>query len=353
MQFERIKKLQKIIDIPYYTDFSPELIYLCGYTGTFGGVLVLKDDFYFFTDSRYFFQYKEKFDKHIIMVKSSLLEGLKSVVAEKNVKKLQINSEETRYSVFLELENELKNTEIIPGKSNVNKLRVLKEKDEIEKIKSAIRIAQDTFLYILTFLKPGISEWDIAVELRHTLKLKGAEDNAFDPIVLFGERSAYPHGKPSKDVKLKSGHVVLIDMGARYANYNSDMTRTFCFGKIPDDFEKVYNIVLSAQQKAFDTIKPGVDVKTTDKAARDYIASHGYGEYFGHGLGHGIGIQVHEKPRISYAAKGTLEIGMVFSNEPGIYLPGKFGIRIEDMVVLRSRGSEWLTDLPKQKVLCV
>ncbi len=353
MRFDRIKKLQKKLNLPYFTDDSSELIYLCGYKGSFGALLVLEHDFVFFTDSRYYGEYKDIFGKNIYQVKNSLINGLKEFVKKEKIKELKINAKRVTYDTYLNIKKELPDTELITDNETVMSMRVLKDRTEIQKIKKAITIAEDAFLYIIKFLKPGISERDAAVELEYVLKLKGALDTAFKPIILFGERSAFPHGVPSHEVKLQHGHVVLIDMGANFENYNSDMTRTFCFGKIPQGFKEIYKIVLEAQLRAFNAIKPGVDVNHVDKAARDYISQNKLGEYFQHGLGHGIGIEVHEQPRISYLSKGKLKTGMVFSNEPGVYLPGKFGIRIEDMVVLRSESPQWLTDLPKQKIICI
>lgn len=353
MNFERIKKLQNKINSPYFTMDSAELVYLCGYTGSYAGLLILRHDFYFFTDSRYFSEYEKIFNDKIILIKRSIFEGLQKVYEKLKFDKILINAKKITYENYMEIKKRLPDLEINVDNASVDSLRSIKTKQEVMSIKKAIKIAEDAFIYILTFLKEGVSEKDVVVELEHTLRLKGADNPAFPSIVLFGERGACPHGKPSNEVKLKNGDVVLIDMGANVDNYNSDMTRTFCFGKIPDDFKKVYNIVLDAQKKAFDVIYNGISAVKVDEAARNYIAENSYGECFGHGLGHGIGVEVHEAPRLSPFSKDNLETGMVFSNEPGVYIPGKFGIRIEDLIVLRNKGPEWLTGLAKQKVICV
>lgn len=353
MNEERLRKLQEKITIPYFTTDSSELKYLVGYTGTFGGLYVDKNKFYFLTDSRYALQYKDVFKNNLITVKSSIIQGLFKILKKEKCNEICINSEKTTYKFIIELKKVIPNVKIKAADSLVSSIRTLKTKDEILLIKQAIKIAEDAFLYILSFLKEGISEKQTAIELEHAIKLKGGDDIAFPLIVLFGPRTAYPHGTPEHNVKLKYGDPVLIDMGVKYKNYNSDLTRTLCFGNIPEDFKDIYKIVLEAQKRAFEKIKHGINVNVIDSAARSYIADQGYGDFFGHGTGHGIGIDVHEAPRISFNCKEIIKIGMVFSDEPGIYIPGKFGIRIEDLAVCRQKGGEWLTTLPKDEIICL
>lgn len=353
MNHKRIEELRKKIEYPYFTYNLAELKYLTGFTGSSAGLLVTHDDFVFITDSRYELKYKNIFGDNFLKVDKNLLKTLIDLLNNRNLKNICVNSTKFLLSDYQKIKSEINNINIHNADIVLDELRSIKNKDEIIALKKAIHVAEDAFLYILSFLKEGISEKDAAVELDHALKLKGADCAAFPLIVLFGEKTAYPHGEPEHNVKLKNGQVVLIDMGANCENYVSDLTRTFCFGYIPSDFKDVYYTVLDAQKKAFEGIKPGVKASDIDFLARDYINQKKYNDYFGHGLGHGIGMEVHEKPIINPYSETIIETGMVFSNEPGIYIPGKFGIRIEDMVVCRKNSAEWLTDLPKEKIICL
>lgn len=353
MKNDRIERLQKTLKNPYFTSDTAELKYLAGYNGSSGGLLVTPEYFFFMTDSRYALQYENIFGKNFVLVQSTIIHTLCDILKKEKILEICVNPLKTTLDFAETIQQKINGLKIIHDKNSVTDMRLLKTREEIEFIKEAIKITEDGFLYILSVLKEGISEKDVAVELEYSLKRKGADNIAFPLIILFGERSAYPHGVPSPEVKLKKCDVVLIDMGVVYKNYHSDLTRTLCFGKIPSDFSEVYSVVLEAQQRGFEAIKPDVKGKQIDRAARDFISQKGYGDYFGHGLGHGVGLEIHEAPRINPETQDTIRAGMVFSNEPGIYLPGKFGIRIEDMVVCRKNHAEWLTGLPKDEILCI
>ena len=200
----------------------------------------------------------------------------------------------------------------------------------------------DALRYIREFLSCGRSELEIAAELERFIRYHGAQSASFDIIVASGINSSYPHHLTSPK-KLKSGESLVIDMGVNYRGYKSDLTRVFFLGKITLLVRRIYDIVRNAQQKAIARIKPGSSIREVDEAARSYIAQKGYGRYFGHNLGHGIGLEVHEAPKISSRQEGRLKEGMVFTIEPGIYLPGKFGIRIEDLVLVTKKGCEVLS----------
>jgi len=200
--------------------------------------------------------------------------------------------------------------------------------------------------HILGFIKLGMREVDIAEEIEYTVKRKGASNISFDTIAISGEKTSLPHGAPSQDL-LKKG-IVLMDFGCISSGYSSDMTRTIFLGKATAKQKKIYNIVLEAQQTAIKSIRPGMKASYVDKAARDYITDKGYGEYFGHSTGHGVGLDIHELPNISSKSDEVLQPGMVFTVEPGIYIPEWGGIRIEDMVQVTDNGCRIITKSSKE-----
>ena len=218
--------------------------------------------------------------------------------------------------------------------------------DEIKKIKEAQRLADEAFAYIVDYVKPGVTEKEIAVKLEQKLLELGSEGRAFDFIVVSGERTAIPHGKPTER-EIKDGDFVTIDFGAKVDGYSSDMTRTLAIGKIDDEKREVYNIVLNAQKKAIDNIKPGITGGKIDEIAREHITEYGYGKFFTHSLGHGVGLDIHELPRLFKGSNDVLQVGSIVTVEPGIYMPGKFGIRIEDMILITENKIENLTGFTK------
>jgi len=240
------------------------------------------------------------------------------------------------------------NVELKSTTGLVKKIRMIKDEAEIDKIREAVRITDVAFNHIRDYIKVGSIERDIALELEFFMKKEGASKNAFDFIVASGKRSALPHGVASTK-QLEEGDFLTMDFGTVYQGYHSDMTRTVVVGKQPDKKqEEIYQTVLKAQQKATEVVKAGVKGSEVDKVARDIITKAGYGDYFGHGLGHSLGLEIHENPRLSPRDDTKLESGMVVTVEPGIYLPDWSGVRIEDTVVVREDGCEVLTSSPKE-----
>lgn len=231
-------------------------------------------------------------------------------------------------------------------------LRWRKSPDEIEAIRGASLLAEEVLAELLLTLGEGDSEQEIAARFEYEFKRRGASGASFDTIVLFGERSSLPHGEPG-DRTLDHGDVVLLDLGCRRDGYCSDLTRTCAFGTMPGTwFTEIYDVTRAAQEAALAAIRPGVPCREVDAVARNMIAAAGFGDWFGHGLGHGVGIEVHEAPRLNAESQAVLEAGMVITVEPGIYLPGQGGVRIEDLVVVTEHGCEVLTATPKElKVL--
>ncbi len=230
--------------------------------------------------------------------------------------------------------------------------RQVKSPEEREKLRASSQLAEAALESVLPLLVEGYTEAEFVAQLEFEFKKRGAQGASFDPIALFGSRSSLPHGMPGKK-GLERGDIVLLDLGCILESYCSDLTRTFVFGTIPGTwFEEIYHVTLTAQLAALDAVKPGVTCRDVDAVARDIIADAGYGKYFGHGLGHGVGLEIHEAPRLNQHSDTILEPGMAVTVEPGIYLPGKGGVRIEDLVLVTDSGCEILTQLPKElKVL--
>ena len=220
--------------------------------------------------------------------------------------------------------------------------RKVKADAEIFKIKKAQEITDAAFEHILGFINENRTELEVAAELEYFMRSKGASGMAFDTIAVSGKKSSMPHGVPG-DVKLTKNSFFTMDYGAKYAGYCSDMTRTVVLGKADDEMKKIYGIVLDAQNAVIDTLKAGVSGFDADKAARDVIENAGYGKYFGHSLGHSLGLEIHEEPRCSQKSKDILVPGHIVTDEPGIYLPGKYGVRIENMLLVTEKGCENLT----------
>ncbi len=239
----------------------------------------------------------------------------------------------------------------IPTSGLVEGLRAIKEPGEIDTLRRAVWVAERAFESLTARLRPQWTELEMAHELEATMRHLGATGCGFDPIVAVGPHAALPHATP-RARSISESPVLLIDWGAMFEGYTSDLTRTLHIGPAKGRFAEVYPVVLAAQQAAIAAIRPGVELRTVDAAARQVITDAGWGDYFGHGLGHGIGRQVHEHPRMSAISEGTLAAGMVVTVEPGIYLPGELGIRLEDDVLVTESGQEVLSSLPKGLEAC-
>jgi len=262
----------------------------------------------------------------------------------------RIGIEETMsYVQFLKWREALEPRESAATHRLIEDVREVKDIDEIARIAQAQAIADEAFAHLLEYIKLGMTERQIAFELEFTLRRLGAEALAFPPIVAAGTNGSMAHAKPS-DYVLQKGDLVTLDFGAQYGGYKSDMTRTICIGKANDLQKRVYATVLEAQIAALDAIKAGKTYAEVDAAARDIINAAGYEEEFGHGTGHGVGLNIHELPNLSPNSEGVLKVGSVTTTEPGIYIPGELGVRIEDMVVVTKNGSHNLTASPKELI---
>ena len=334
MVLERIKKVQFLIKEAkldgLIVDDPIDLFYLTGLKLSLGRLLVTVDGATLFVDGRYL----ESAGK-----KSSCEVRLLSTFESKG--KIGFDALTTTYKSALELRKNI--SELEPLEGVVRKIREVKEREEIELLRAAAALGSEGYDQVLEWLEEGVCEDEIAIELEIFWLRNGGEKVSFEPIIAFGENSSQPHYRAGKR-KLKRGDTVLIDIGVMREGYASDMTRVVFFGPPKSEMKEIYNVVREAHQCAMAECRPGVSMSHVDKMAREVIVSRGYGAYFPHGLGHGVGLEVHEWP--SFKSEAILEEGMVFTIEPGIYLPGVGGVRLEDTVVITASGVESLTNRP-------
>jgi Xaa-Pro aminopeptidase len=324
--------------------------YISGFTGSTGYVIVTAKDAFFVTDFRYRQQAQQQcqgFD--VIIHGSSLIDQLKESILGTGIKNIAVEEAYMTLAFYENLKASLEGVELVHLKGIMDELRLYKDEGEIENIAKAAAIADAAFEHILSFIKPGVREIDIAVELEHFCKQQGATAMSFDSIVASGKRSSLPHGVFTDKV-INNGEFLTLDFGCVYNGYCSDMTRTVFVGKADEKQKEIYNTVLKAQQSALEAIKPGLLGKEVDKIARDIITAAGYGENFGHGLGHGVGLAVHEEPRLSPLGERMLEANMVVTDEPGIYIAEYGGVRIEDLVLVTEQGNRVFSKSPKHLI---
>lgn len=324
--------------------------YLTGFTGSAGYLFVTPKSEILLSDSRYTSQLATQCPDLEIDIRdssSTILDSVRRVAQAAKFKSILFESDSLTKSAYDEISSQLTGIELRSSTRIVENLRAIKDKSEIAAIRKSIRVNERAFEVIRSQLLPDQTERQIAHNLEHQMRAFGAKGCAFDPIVGVGPRAALPHGFPTQ-TKIGESPFVLIDWGAEVEQYLSDLTRMLITGKVSAKFRKVYNVVLKAQTAAIRKIRPGVSAKTVDAAARKVIESAGFGNYFGHGLGHSFGLEIHEHPFLSPIHDVRLEAGMVITVEPGIYLPDFCGVRIEDDVLVTPDGHEVLSKLPKQ-----
>lgn len=314
--------------------------YLTNFTGSNAILYVTKRDGFFITDFRYIEQAKKEISEGLEIIEES---EPKKVLCNLVGRGDRVGFEPDRLSVerFKTLKRWL-NCEFIPKKGIISSMREVKDEEEIAKIKEAVKIANSSFERIRSLLREGVSELEIAANLEYGMRMEGSEGMGFPSIVASGERSSLPHGRATKK-RLKMGETVIIDWGAVYCGYHSDLTRTVFIGEVDSEIEKAYKTVLEALEYGLSLIRPGIEVRELDEKVRGLIRERGLGPYFGHNLGHGVGLDIHEEPEISSKNRCKLVSGMVFTIEPGIYLPGKGGVRVEEMVLVKDDGHEILS----------
>lgn len=321
--------------------------YVTNFTGNESILLITPGRDYVFTDFRYAEQAQQDVPwAKIVVKKVSLMKTICGRLKRLNVKKLYVESSHLTFGQYLEIKECIERIKLVPSKGIIEYYRKRKTQEEIEKIEKAIIVAEKAYLGITKRIRTGVSEKYLSDILEFEIRKQGGQRSSFETICAAGSRASQPHARAT-DRKIQEKEAVLIDWGATFQSYNSDLTRVVFKDRISRKFEKIYQIVLDAQRFAVERVKPGIMAKEVDYAARSYIESKGYGECFGHGLGHGVGLEVHEYPVINKRSKEMLEAGMVFTVEPGIYIPGWGGIRIEDMVLVTQDGCDVLSHLPK------
>lgn len=322
--------------------------YLTGYTGSNGLALIGPRTRIFVTDFRYVEQAAVEVDKSYERVRAGndLAAELPELLPEGQIR-LGFESAHTSVERHGKLRELLADrVELVPVTELVEELRRTKDEHEIKLMAQATRIADDAFEALIERGIKGRTERELALSLEHDMRLRGAESPSFRSIVAAGPHGALPHAEP-RDVAVQDGQLVVIDWGAVYEGYSSDCTRTVAVGEVGAQAREAYELVLSAQLEGLDAVKAGGHGREIDRVVRDVIEAAGHGEHFGHGLGHGVGLEIHEAPTLSARSNDTLAPGYVVTVEPGVYLPGEFGIRIEDLVVVEEAGIRILTSLPK------
>jgi Xaa-Pro aminopeptidase len=321
--------------------------YLSGFTGSSGFVLVTGDDCYLLTDFRYMTQAAEQADGLTVVEHGpKFIDTVRELLPSGGNVRIGFEQDHVTFSAYTAYAEALKPAELVPVSKAVEDLRMIKDAEELAVMGRAADLADDTFRHILNVLKPGMTERDVDLEMEFYMRTHGATCSSFDTIVASGERSAMPHGVASSRV-IQGNEFVTFDFGALLDGYCSDLTRTVALGTPNPKLKEIYDIVLEAQLHALAHIKPGMTGRECDALARDIITRYGYGDQFGHSTGHGLGMEVHEWPRLSKLSDDILQPGMVVTVEPGIYLPGIGGVRIEDDVVITESGISLLTHSSK------
>ncbi len=324
--------------------------YMTGFTGTAGVAIVSQNDAVFITDFRYTEQAAAQIqDFRIVQHEVTLLEEIATQVKAMSIKSLGFEKDTVSFGTY-ELYKNVIQADLIPVSGLIEKIRLIKTEQEINIIKVACEIADHAFTHILDFIKPGKTELEVSNELEFFMRQQGATQSSFDTIVASGLRSALPHGVATNKV-IEKGDFVTLDFGALYNGYISDITRTVAVGEPSEKLVEMYNTVLASQLLSLEKVGPGLTGIQADAIARDYLTEKGYGEAFGHSLGHGIGLEVHEGPGLSKRSETVLEPGMAVTIEPGIYVPGVGGVRIEDDILITESGNELLTHSTKELII--
>ncbi|MCS4485512.1 M24 family metallopeptidase [Staphylococcus americanisciuri] len=343
----QILKDQQLDALLVLTDFNRR--YLSGFTGTSGALLITTSKQYLFTDFRYVEQASAQAQHYeIIQQQGDLYDTMLKYIKQNSLTTLGFEGHIVSYDTFVTL-NQGSHT-LKPIGQAIEHIRMVKDQDEIAAIQKAANIVDEAYQYILTVAKAGMTEKELKAHLESKMLHLGADDTSFDTIVASGKRGALPHGVASDKV-IESGDMVTLDFGAYYQGYASDITRTFAVGQPSDEMIHIYETVLKAQKTAVASIQAGMTGKEIDQIARDIIAEAGYGDYFGHSLGHGIGLDIHELPMLSPKSTYTLEPNHIVTIEPGIYVNGLGGVRIEDDILIQENGGQCFTNSTKDLII--
>ncbi len=331
--------------------FSPANIrYLSGFTGSNGLLVAGLDGAVLITDPRYEIQAAEQTDCRVKVARRPLLEALQPTLRRMGVSRVGFESAHIRYATYRWLADSMATgIQLQPADGMVEELRAVKSAVEIAKIRASMRTCEAAFSAAIRRARPGVTEFELAAEFDYQMRRRGAERPAFDTIVASGPRSALPHAEPS-DRRLRTRELLLVDMGAQREGYASDMTRVAWLGRAGRKAARLHRAVLEAQLAALDHVRAGRSAAAVDRRARQVLREHGLDSYFTHSVGHGLGLEIHEAPRLGKAERRRLEAGMVITIEPGVYMEKFGGIRIEDTVVVTATGCENLTRIPKELI---
>jgi Xaa-Pro aminopeptidase len=331
------------------TSFT-NVTYLTGFTGDSSYLLLTQSVELMISDGRYTTQLDEEcpgIERFIRGPEITVVDAAIRVLKKAKVGKLGIEGASMTVAAKEKIEKDLPSQTLATTEGAVEELRQIKDKDEVAAIRRAIRHAERAFAVLRATLRGDVTEKQVADDLEHQIRVLGAKQTSFAPIVAVGPQAALPHYRPG-GLRIDAAGTVLVDWGADEGLYKSDLTRLLVTGKIPPKLESVYGVVLTAQRRAIEAIRPGATCHDVDAVARAVIEAAGYGRRFGHALGHGIGLDIHEAPRVGPDQKPPLKAGMVVTVEPGVYLPGRFGVRIEDDVLVTKDGCEVLSSVPKE-----
>ncbi|MBN1254474.1 MAG: aminopeptidase P family protein [Deltaproteobacteria bacterium] len=351
MEDNGVHKILEEKDVEGILFLSPENIrYLTGFSGSEGYLIVKENANLLLVDSRYITQAHEETQGCRIALLEQDIKGLREHIAPLIVKRLGFEAQSISVALFEQLRKEMKGVRLIPVMEDLERLRGLKTPEEIAAIKKAITIAEGAWNKVMEMIGSKVREDEVALELEHSMRKAGSEGIAFDCIVASGPRSALPHAQPTSR-PFQEGDFILFDFGARYGGYCSDESCTVVLGQATEEQRRIYGIVKDAHDRAIERIKPGITLAEIDAAARDHITKAGHGPHFGHSTGHGVGLAIHEWPRVGKNSQDVAEVGMIFTVEPGIYIPGLGGVRIEDMVLVTADGCEVLTTISKDLLM--
>lgn len=350
-RIEKLRAAMKEAAIDAFLVTSPyNLRYLTNFTGTTGLAVITLTKAFFVTDFRYTEQATAQAQGfEIVTNKGPIFDEVARLSTTEAIKALGFEENFVSFADYETLEDLLESA-LVPISGMIETLREVKDETEIELIQKACAIADQGIANTLKTIRPGMTEIEVANQLDFFMRSLGATSVSFETIVASGVRSAMPHGVASPKV-IEQGDLITIDFGCYYEGYVSDVTRTFSIGDPGEKLKEIYQIVLEANQKVIEAAKPGMTGIALDAIARDHIASYGYGEAFGHSTGHGIGLEIHEGPNVSFRADKAFVPGNVITNEPGIYLPGIGGVRIEDDLLITATGNKVLTHAPKELII--
>ena len=345
----RISKLRKMLAAKkldaLLVSSEPNVSYMSGYEGTESFLVITQTDLFFLTDFRYLEQAQCEAKGFKIELRDkypySIMVG--NLLSRENIRRIGFEAASIPHALYTALLKSLPMRALLPTHNLIESLRIIKDAEEIRHIRQSVAIAAKGIHHLSTVFAPGMSEKEAQARLEYETKLLGSEKPAFDMIIARGSNSSMPHAISQHRNKIEAQDMILVDMGVVYNGFHSDLTRCFFMGKIPNLHRRIYSIVLEAQERGIRRVKPGATCREVDAACRSHIEKKGFGRYFGHGTGHGVGLEIHEAPSVSFRSNEILKPGMVITVEPGIYLPGKFGVRIEDMVLVTKSGCEVLT----------